>query len=68
MIYEGHNIPSLTSEELLKTRNHWMILFLDIVPRDPLFPIRVLMVFFQKLLAQFLVDSYTFEVFGSSVR
>ena len=68
MIYEGYSIPSLTSEESLKTSNHWMILFLDIVPRDPLFPIRVLMVFFQKSLAHFLVDSYPFEILVSSVR
>jgi hypothetical protein len=68
MIYEGYSIHALTSEELLKTRKHWMILFFDIVPRDPLFPIRVLMVFFQKSLAHFLVDFYSFEILGFSVR
>jgi hypothetical protein len=68
MIYEVHNIPALTGDESLKTSNHWMILFLDVVPRDPLLPIRVLMIFFQELLAHLFVDSYTFEVFVSSVR
>ena len=68
MIYEGYNIPALTSEESLTTSKNWMILFLDIVPRNPLFPIRVLMVFFQKSLAHFLVDSYSFEILGSSIR
>jgi hypothetical protein len=68
MIYEGYNIPALTNEESLKTSKHWMIFFLDIVPRNSLFPIRVLMVFFQKSLAHFLVDSYSFEILGSYVR
>jgi len=68
MIYEGHNIPSFTGEKSLKTGNHWMIFFLDVVPRDPLFLVRVLMVFFQESLAHFFVDSYTVEVFGSSAR
>ena len=68
MIYKGHNIPALTSDESLKTSNHWMILFLDVVPRDPLFPVRVLMIFFQESLTHILIDSYTFEVFGSSIR
>jgi hypothetical protein len=67
MIYEGYNIPTLTSEESLKTNKHCMVFFLDIVPRNPLFPIRVLMVFFQKSLAHFLVDPYYFEILGSSV-
>jgi hypothetical protein len=68
MIYEGYNIPSLTREESLKTSKHWMIIFLEIVPRNPLFPIRVLMVFLQKSLAHFLVDSYSFEIVVSSAR
>jgi hypothetical protein len=68
MVYEGYNIPSLTREESLKTRKYWMILFLEIVPRNPLFPIRVLMVFLQKSLEHFIVDSYSFEILVSSAR
>jgi hypothetical protein len=68
MIYEGHNILTFTGDKSSKTGNHWMVFFFDVVPRDPLLPVRVLMIYLQELLAHFFVNSYTFEVFGSSAR